>query len=415
MRGRPTGLVRRIDQEAAITLTFSGLLPTVGLLGGSAAHQDSTVVAGAGSLIGGLPATVDLPGPLDVGDVVGGFVGGQIVEAVSGLLRALSEDFLAQLAAPVATYVLSTPDLLAEPTLRSFWLIALAALFACAGLLVAIAGVAIIPGHTRLAHSARAAVAVRLPACLLTAVVSLPLIALEVGLANRLVAAFIGTGFPAGTNPLWTTLKAAVTGDAVAGLGLLVTGTVGVLLLVALVLIGLARWATLWLLIVLAPVVLGFAILPGGEGLVRLWWRLQLATVFLPVANAVLLGTYIAMFSSQRSGMVGALAGVAVLALMAKLPSWVAGAAVGVDGAELSQRIRRGSRTTQRVVTTVAATTSAGTSTAAVAATRVGGSGVSATAARAAGSGGRPGATAARSGSMRVPREVPRDDGRPAT
>ena len=47
-------------------------------------------------------------------------------------------------AAPVARYVLSTPDLQTEPTLRSFWLVALTALTACAGLLVALAGLAMI-------------------------------------------------------------------------------------------------------------------------------------------------------------------------------------------------------------------------------------------------------------------------------
>lgn len=357
---RASRACRWIDQEAAITHFFSGLLPATGRLLGPAAHPISGQLAA-------MPVgpTVDLPNPLDG---VGSLLGGQLVTAVTDLLRAFTQDFLSQLAAPVATYVLRTPDLLTEPSLRSFWLIALAALIACAGLLVALAGLAIIPGDTRLGHSARHAVGTRLPACLLTATISLPLVALEVELANRLVSAFIGAGFNPTTNPLWTALSGAVTGDPGAALALLVTSTVGVVLLIGLVLVGLARWATLWLLIVLAPIVMGFALLPGGEGLVRLWWRLQLVTVFLPVANAVLLGTYVAMFSSERSGLVGALSGVAVLALMGKLPSWAAGAAVGVEGAELGQRLRRTSRSGRRVVTTVAAASTGGGSTAAVAA-----------------------------------------------
>ena len=305
----------------------------------------------------GLPVTVDLPNPLGA---LNGLIGDQLVAAVTGLLRALSQDFLEQLAAPVARYVLSTPDLLTETTLRSFWMTSLAVLLACVGLLVAIAGVAIIPGGTRLSRAAREAVVLRLPACLLTASVSLPLVALEVGLANRLVRAFIGTGFAAGDNPLWSALRQAASGDVGTGLALLVTSTVAVVLLVALVVVGLARWATLWLLIVLAPVAMGFAILPGGESVARVWWRLQLATVFLPVANAVLLGTYVAMFTSDRSGFVGALSGVAVLALMTKLPGWIAGAAIGVDGAEVSSRLRHGTRTGRRVVGATVAATSGG-------------------------------------------------------
>ena len=312
-----------------------------------------------------VPDGMSLSDPLEL---VGGFVGRQVVEAVRELLTALAEDFLAQLAAPVARYVLSTPDLQAEPTLRSFWLVSLTALTACAGLLVALAGLAMITGTgSRLGQSAREAVGVRLPACLLTAAVSLPLVALEVQLANRLVAAFVEEGFAAGDNPLWTALSQAVQGDAEAGLALLVTTAVGVVLLVALVVIGLGRWATLWLLIILAPIVMGLALLPGGEGVARMWWRLQLAAVFLPVANAVLLGTYVAMFTSERSGLLGALAGVAVLALMAKLPSWLAGAAVGLDGDDLVRRMRSGGRTARRVVVTTGAAAVAGP-TAAVAA-----------------------------------------------
>lgn len=337
--GRPADL----NQEAAITFALASLLPAVVDAGGPATLTPDSRL---------LHLAVELPNPLDG---VGGFVGQQIVEAATALLKALSRDFLAQLAAPVARYVLSTPDLLAEPTLRTFWLVSLTSLTVCAGLLVALAGLAIIPGSgSRWGQSAREAVGVRLPACLLTASISLPLVALEVAMANRLVAAFVDEGFAAGDNPLWTALSQAVQGDAGAGLALLVTTAVGVVLLVGLVVIGLARWATLWLLVILAPVVMGFALLPGGEGLTRLWWRLQLATVFLPVANAVLLGTYVAMFTSQNSGLVGALAGVAVLALMAKLPSWIAGAAIGVDGGELTGRVRRGGRTGRRVVTTVA-------------------------------------------------------------
>jgi hypothetical protein len=284
---------------------------------------------------------------------VGDYVGGQIVEAVTTLLRALSDDFLRQLAAPVARYVLSTPDLLSEPTLRSYWLVSLSALFACAGFLIALAGVGIITGRsTRLGQSSRVAISTRLPACVLTATISLPVVALEVQLANRLVGAFVADGFGAGHNPLWTALSAAAQGDAGAGLALLVTSVVGVVLLVGLVVVGLARWATLWLLVILAPVAMGFAILPGGDAVARLWWRLQLATVFLPVVNAVLLGTYVAMFTSDRSGLVGALSGVAVLALMTKLPSWVAGTAVGVDGHDVAHRLRRGTAVVRRTAVT---------------------------------------------------------------
>ena len=298
------------------------------------------------------PHDLDIPNPVNA---VTGFLGDQIVASVTALLRALQQDFLHQLAGPVLRYVLHTPDLLAEPTLRRYWLVAFAAATACAGLLVALAGLTVVTGNaSRLGLSARAAVAVRLPGCLLTAAVSLPLVALEVGLANRLVDAFVVNGDPAGTSPLWAALSSAAHGNPGAGLAVLVTGAVGVALLVCLVVVGLARWATLWLLVVMAPVAMTFALLPGGEPLVRVWWRLQLATVFLPVCNAVLLGTYAAMFSSAQTGLVGALSGVAVLVLMTKLPAWIGGAAVGVEAGDIAARARRGSRQVRRVAVAAA-------------------------------------------------------------
>ena len=304
------------------------------------------------------PAALAVPNPFDE---LGGFVADRIVDSVRALLRALAEDFLANLAAPVARYVLHTPDLMAEATLRQYWLVALSCLLAVAGLMMAIAGTAMIPGATtRVSLAAREVVGVRLVGCVLTAAVSLPLIALEVGLANRLVDTLIPAGFSSGDNPLWSALTAAVRGDAAAGLALLVTTVVGVALLVGLVVLGLARWATLWLLVVCGPFFMGFAMLPNGAGMARVWWRLQLAAAFLPIGHAVLLGTYVAMFTSEQSGLVGALSGVAVLALMTKLPGWAAGIAIGIEAGEITHRLRRGARPVRAVATRTVSVVSGG-------------------------------------------------------
>jgi hypothetical protein len=104
--------------------------------------------------------------------------------------------------------------------------------------------------------------------------------------------------------------------------------------------LALARWATLWLLIALAPVAMGFALLPGGSRLVATWWRLQLATIFLPVGQAVALSAYLAMFAGSRTPLVGCLAGIAVLVLVAKLPAWAAGIAAGVETRDFTARVR---------------------------------------------------------------------------
>lgn len=306
----------------------------------------------------GLPIPF-VPNPLDL-------VGDGIAAAVRGLLRGLVDDFLKSLAEPVLRYVLHTPDLLAEPTLRRLWAVSLASLFVLAGLLVCIAGTAMITGSTtKIGVAAREAVGVRLASAMLTAAVSLPIVALEVQLANALVDALTSAGLSDAADPMTSIFLRHLQGDLGSSLALLVTTLVGVVFLVVLTILGLARWASLWLLVVLAPFAAGLSLLPSGGSAMRAWWRLQVTAVFLPIAHAVLIATYVAMFSSTKSGFVSALAGVATLALMAKLPGWAAGAASGLGDGDVTRRVYRGHLFYRRAARTVAAVKTGGASTAA--------------------------------------------------
>jgi hypothetical protein len=313
----------------------------------------------------GLGAQLPIPNPF-------GWVGDGIGSLIRGLLRDLVDDFLKNLAEPVLRYVLHTPDLLAEPTLRRLWATSLAALFVLAGLLVGIAGTAMITGSsTRMGMAAREAVGVRLASAMLTAAVSLPVVALEVQLANKLVDALTSAGLDGASDPITSVFVRNLQGDIGSSLALLITTLVAVVFLVVLTVLGLARWATLWLLIVLAPFAAGLSLLPSGGAAMRAWWRLQVTAVFLPIAHAVLIATWLAMFSSNKTGFVGALAGVATLALMAKLPGWAAGAAMGLDGGNVINNVRRTHGYARMAVRTAVAVKTGGVS--AVARTAVGG------------------------------------------
>ncbi|HEU0130561.1 MAG TPA: hypothetical protein VFQ85_06175 [Mycobacteriales bacterium] len=310
-------------------------------------------------------AQIPIPDPF-------GFVGDGIGSLIRGFLRDLVDDFLHSLAEPVLRYVLHTPDLLAEPTLRRLWATSLAALLVLAGLLVGIAGTAMITGSsTRMGTAAREAVGVRLASSLLTAAVSLPVVALEVQLANKLVDALTTAGLNGAADPMTSIFLRHLGGDLGSSFALLVTELVGVVFLVVLTVLGLARWATLWLLIVLAPFAAGLSLLPSGGAAMRAWWRLQVTAVFLPIAHAVLIATYVAMFSSDKTGFVGALAGVATLALMAKLPGWAAGAATGLGSGDVTHRVYRTHTLARRTARTVAAVKTGGASAAVSAALKV--------------------------------------------
>jgi hypothetical protein len=330
---------------------------------GSPTDPEAAIITNA--LVAFLPAASPATGPgaqLPIPNPFG-FVGDGIGSAIRGLLHDLVDDFLHNLAEPVLRYVLHTPDLLAEPTLRRLWVTSLAALFVLAGLLVGIAGTAMITGSsTRMGMAAREAVGVRLASAMLTAAVSLPVVALEVQLANKLVDALTAAGLDGASEPITSVFVRHLSGDLGSSLALLVTTLVGVVFLVVLTVLGLARWATLWLLVVLAPFAAGLSLLPSGGAAMRAWWRLQVTAVFLPIAHAVLIATWLAMFSSDKTGFIGALAGVATLALMAKLPGWAAGAAMGLDGGTVVHQVRRTHGYARLAVRTVAAAKTGGAS-----------------------------------------------------
>ncbi|MHB2022273.1 MAG: hypothetical protein ACYCO3_02920 [Mycobacteriales bacterium] len=230
------------------------------------------------------------------------------------------------LAGPLARYLLATRGLQSH-RLAGLWALSLACLAAALVLPVTLWGLTLITGAP--AGPLRIRVA-----ALATAVVALPATRAEASLANALSALLLPRPDPR----LWRALAVP------AGAGRAVTATVAAaiaaLLLLVVAVLALARWASLWLLVGLAPIAMGFALLPGPGRLLGTWWRLQLTAVFLPVAQAVLLASYLAMFAGGADPLTAALAGLAVLVLLAKLPAWAAGLALGVETRDFTGRFR---------------------------------------------------------------------------
>jgi hypothetical protein len=270
---------------------------------------------------------------------VGSLFTGSLTAGFAGLLRAVVAGFLTVLADPITRFVLHTPDPADSHGLRAVWAASLAVQLALTGLLVAVAGLGLVPG-SRVSAAAREALTVRLPAGVATGVMALPLVALEASLSNTVTSALLPNS--GGIGALLDGARGGLSGSVTGGLALLVTGAVMVVLLVGLAVTGLARFAVVWALIALAPIAMAAATLPGGAALARLWWRLQLAAVFLPVAEAVLVLTFHALSPvTGGTGIVGALAGVAVLSIMGKLPGWAGGAALGLEPRPTVARLGR--------------------------------------------------------------------------
>lgn len=250
-----------------------------------------------------------------------------VIAALAAVVRGVVNDLLRGCSTVIAHYLLATPDPARSAALRQVWEAGLAALGVLAVLAVALAATTTIPAVGPRAAALREAVGTRLVLGLVSAAVTLPLIAAEVRLADALVGVELPAAAGAARLPAVTALIGAATGSGGAELGGLAVAVTGSALAVLLAIAALARWAVLWLLIALAPLVQAAGLFPGGLPLVRLWWRLQLGTVLLPVAQAALLAADAALFGGA-GGLTPALAGAAVLALAARLPLWAAGQAV---------------------------------------------------------------------------------------
>ncbi len=285
----------------------------------------SALATTSGDLFPGLPSA-------------GGLVAEGIGAAVTGLVRGAVEDLLHGVAVPITAYLLHTPDLFARAGLRSLWLIALGCFFVLAIPLVTLGGAAAAAGRVP-----AAAPLGRLAGCTATAVAAFPVMGVEVRLANALAGVFLPRAADLARAPLVGALAGAAVGSGQDRLGLLAVSVVGTALLAVLAVQALLRWSALWLLVALAPLVAALGMLPGegGPSCLRLWWRLQLGTVFLPVVHAVLLGSYAAMFAGDRSGLDAALAGVGVLTLLTRVPAWAAGQVVHLGSRDVTGPLRR--------------------------------------------------------------------------
>lgn len=308
----------------------------------------------------GVPAAGPvLPGP---GGLVATLLGGSLLATLGSLLTAAARVFASGVALPVVRFVLHTPALAAEPGLRALWWTSLGIQAVVSVLLVALAGLRLTAGPASGVGGtaeARDALVRRLPVGFATSLLALPLVGVEITLSNTLVDAVLPhplTGVQAllGAAGLGTG-GGASTGVGTTGLAAVVTAVVLVVILVALTVTALARIAALWVLTGLVPVVMTAGLLPGGERAIRLWWRAQFAALALPVAQAALLAAYLDLsHTAGLTGLVGALAGIAVAEAMARLPHLVTDTVITLDVAAVG----RWGRTTVRTATTLTRATS---------------------------------------------------------
>jgi hypothetical protein len=282
----------------------------------------------------GLPTPLPLPGSPGGGLGEGSGLldlGGLIGHAINEWFAGLVKDALDPAMVLVGRTLLSTPQIAAEASVRSYWQASLGVADALL-LLVVVAGGVLVMGHETL--QSRYALKDVLPRLLVAAVAAnLSLVVCDqmVSLANALASGLLGAGVSpeqAGHTLETLVLNAIESG----GIFLVLVGLVCALLAVALVVTYLVRAAGIIFLVGAAPVCLLAHGLPQTEGLARLWWRLMFAALGVQVAQALVLAGAVHVFFSQggkgalgvgaSGNLVDLLLALCLLFVLFRIPFW---------------------------------------------------------------------------------------------
>ncbi len=169
----------------------------------------------------------------------------------------------------------------------------------------------------------------RLLVAALLANLSLSAFGMAVDLNNALNAAFLGDTLR--NHSFLLGLQGQLVPVGVQGPVFAVLTLVAALLLLALVVVYIARSAVLILALIASPIALICYALPQTEGVSWAWWRLTAATFLLQPVNALMLGVAGRVFFSARIGwgldpaslLIGPLVAIVLLYLLIRTPWWI--------------------------------------------------------------------------------------------
>lgn len=222
-------------------------------------------------------------------------VSGQIEAAINEWFAGLVKDALDPAMVLVGRTLLSTPQIVGQAEVRSYWQLS-AGVADSLLVLVVIAAGAILMSHETLQTSY--ALKDLLPRLLIAAVAanaSLALCGQMVSVANALATGLLGEGVdPEQAGHTLELLVLSAIGHG--GIFLVLLGLACAGLAVVLLILYLARAALIVLLVFVSPLCLLAHGLPQTEGLARLWWRLMFAVLGVGVAQAITLAAAVHVF-----------------------------------------------------------------------------------------------------------------------
>ena len=268
-------------------------------------------------------------GLFDVGEVVS--------DAVVGFLSDVGESFLDPSLSLLGQTILSTPDLASLPRMHDLW-VASAVVANGAFVLLTMVGAAAVMGHgTVQVRLAAKDLAARLVLAVVAANASLAVVSQTTVAANALSSALLGGG--AGAASASEELRRSVVSRGGGSVALVILGLVVAALAIGVLGGYIVRVALVAVLIVGGPLALATHLIPGADGLARMWWRALAGCAAMQIAQSLVLlaavrvvfapGGRDALGLGGASALIDALVAACLLWVCVRIPVWVGRVVLG--------------------------------------------------------------------------------------
>jgi hypothetical protein len=256
---------------------------------------------------------------------------GKIEAAINEWFAGLVKSALNPAMELVSRALLSTPQIVDQANVRSYWQLAVGIADALLVLVVMVAGALVMTHETLQTSYALKDAIPRLVIAAIATNASLSISGQMVSIANALSGALLGNGVDP-TQAGHTLELLVVESITDGGIFLVLLGLVCAVLAVALLILYLVRAALIVLLVCAAPICLLAHGLPQTEGLARLWWRAMIGALGVQVAQALTLAAIVHVFFASSSSVLGLSASGALIDLLLviclfyvllRIPFWV--------------------------------------------------------------------------------------------
>jgi hypothetical protein len=254
---------------------------------------------------------------------------GQVAQAINAWLASIAQNAFDLAFGAIQNLLSVTPHFDRNPEVSQLWNVTRGIADGFLVVIALVGGILLMVASTVGMRYTVKLIVSRLLMAALLANLSLSTFGMAVDLNNALNAAFLGDTLR--THSFLNGFQGQVVQAGVQGPVFAILGLIAALLLLALLVLYVARSALLILALIASPIALICYALPQTEGVTWAWWRVTVATFLLQPVNALLLGIAGRVFFASgiswgldpASLLIGPLLAIVLLYVLIRTPWWI--------------------------------------------------------------------------------------------